>query len=136
MWEPCQRWIQFGPKSYVSTYMRWTLVYFEDNISTIYENKFLTSGNCKVRSINTPIRQKMCISKFSRSTKKMRNTSKTRALWMKDNTLLGLTQWGTYMQYQIIRNGDQRWALEFLKNYQYPEADHFLILQDWVLAVS
>ena len=41
-----------------------------------------------------------------------------------------------YTQYPIIRNGDQRWALEFLKNYQFPDADRFLILQGWALAVS
>ena len=41
-----------------------------------------------------------------------------------------------YTQYPIIRNGDQRWALEFLKNYQIPDADRFLILQGWALAVS
>ena len=41
-----------------------------------------------------------------------------------------------YMKYPIIRNGDQRWALEFLKNYQLPDADRFLILQGWPLAVS
>ena len=39
-----------------------------------------------------------------------------------------------YTQYTIIRNGDQRWALEFLENYQFPDADHFLILQGWELA--
>ena len=43
---------------------------------------------------------------------------------------------GEYTQYPIIRNGDQRWALEFLKNYQFPDADRFLILQGWALAVS
>ena len=41
-----------------------------------------------------------------------------------------------YTQYPIIRNGDQRWALEFLKNYQFPDADRFLILQGWALAIS
>ena len=41
-----------------------------------------------------------------------------------------------YTQYPIIRNADQRWALAFLKNYQFPDADHFLILQGWGLAVS
>ena len=41
-----------------------------------------------------------------------------------------------YMKYPIIRNGDQRWALEFLKNYQLPDADRFLILQGWALAIS
>ena len=39
-------------------------------------------------------------------------------------------------QYPIIRNGDQSWALEFLKNFQFPDADRFLILQGWALAVS
>ena len=34
-----------------------------------------------------------------------------------------------YTQYPIIRNGDKRRALEFLKNYQFPDADRFLILQ-------
>ena len=34
-----------------------------------------------------------------------------------------------YTQYPIIRNSDQRSALEFLKNYQFPDADRFLILQ-------
>ena len=34
-----------------------------------------------------------------------------------------------FTQYPIIRNGDQRRALEFLKNYQFPDADRFLILQ-------
>ena len=42
----------------------------------------------------------------------------------------------SYTQYPIIRNGDQRWAQEFLKNYQFPDADRFLILQGWALAVS
>ena len=32
----------------------------------------------------------------------------------------------TYMQYPIIRNGDQSWALEFLKSYQFLDADSFL----------
>ena len=41
-----------------------------------------------------------------------------------------------YTQYPIIRNGDQRWALEFVKNYQFLDSDRFLILQVWVLAVS
>ena len=41
-----------------------------------------------------------------------------------------------HTQYPIIRNGDQRWALEFLKNFQFPDDDRFLILQGWVLAVS
>ena len=41
-----------------------------------------------------------------------------------------------YTQYPIIRNGDQRWALQFLKDYQFLDADRFLILQVWVLAVS
>ena len=41
-----------------------------------------------------------------------------------------------YTQYPIIWNSDQRWALEFLKNYQFPDADRFLILQGWALAVS
>ena len=41
-----------------------------------------------------------------------------------------------YTQYPIIRNGDQWWALEFLKNYQFLDADRFLILQVWALAVS
>ena len=41
-----------------------------------------------------------------------------------------------YTQYPFIRNGDQRWALAFLKNYQFLDADRFLILQAWVLAVS
>ena len=41
-----------------------------------------------------------------------------------------------YTQYPIIRNGDQRWAFEFLKKYQFLDADRFLILQVWVLAVS
>ena len=36
-----------------------------------------------------------------------------------------------YTQYRIIRNGDQRWALEFLKNYQFLDAGRFLILQVW-----
>ena len=41
-----------------------------------------------------------------------------------------------YMQYPIIRNGGQKWALEFLRNYQLPDADRFLFLQGWALAVS
>ena len=41
-----------------------------------------------------------------------------------------------YTQYPIIRNADQRWALEFLKNYQFLDADRFLIFQVWALAVS
>ena len=32
-------------------------------------------------------------------------------------------------QYPIIRNGDQRWALECLKNYQFLDTDHFLFSQ-------
>ena len=43
---------------------------------------------------------------------------------------------GEYTQYSIIRNGDQRWALKFLINYQIPDADRFLILQGWALVVS
>ena len=36
-----------------------------------------------------------------------------------------------YMQYPIVRNGDQRWALEFLKKYQFlnrrwPQRDVFI----------
>ena len=31
---------------------------------------------------------------------------------------------------------DQRWAFKFLKNYQFLDADRFLILQAWALAVS
>ena len=41
-----------------------------------------------------------------------------------------------YTQYPIIRDGDQRWSLEFLKNYQFPDADRFLIFEGWALAVS
>ena len=41
-----------------------------------------------------------------------------------------------YTQYPITRNSDQRWALEFLKNIQFPDADRFFILQGWALAVS
>ena len=41
-----------------------------------------------------------------------------------------------YTQYPIIRNSDQRWALEFLKNYQFLDAERFLILQGWALDVS
>ena len=43
----------------------------------------------------------------------------------------------SYTQYPIIRNSDLRWALEeFLKNSQFPDAECFLILQGWALAVS
>ena len=41
-----------------------------------------------------------------------------------------------YTQYPIIRNGDLRPLVEFLKNSQFPDADRFLILQGWALAVS
>ena len=43
---------------------------------------------------------------------------------------------GTYTQYPIIRNGDQSWAMEFLKDYQFSDADRFLNLQGWALAIS
>ena len=54
--------------------------------------------------------------------------------------LMDCTHWEqsdvrTYTQYPIIRNGEQKWAREFIKNYQFPDTDRFLILQGWSLAV-
>ena len=55
---------------------------------------------------------------------------------LRDSNRAKYWKWIHYTQYPIIRNGDQRWALEFLKNIQFPDADRFFILQGWALAVS
>ena len=90
VWVPCQPWIQFGPIWGIS-YVCWCIL-------RVQCHRFLTSGSYEVRSINTFIRQKMCVFKFSSITKKnFRNYSiidGTRALWRKGNSPLGLTQWG------------------------------------------
>ena len=41
-----------------------------------------------------------------------------------------------YTQYPIIRNGDQRWLVEFLKKYLFLDSDCFLFFQASLVTVS
>ena len=41
-----------------------------------------------------------------------------------------------YTQYPIIRNGDQRWLVEFLKKYRFLDSDRFLFSQASLVTVS
>ena len=41
-----------------------------------------------------------------------------------------------YTQYPIIRNGDQRWLVEFLKKYWFLDIDGFLFIQASLVTVS
>ena len=41
-----------------------------------------------------------------------------------------------YTQYPIIRNGDQRWLVEFLKKYWFIDSDRFLFSQASLVTVS
>ena len=67
---------------------------------------------------------------------RFRDLSKLFKKWKKKYFKVFNRQRIIYTQYPIIRNGDQRWALEFLNIYQFPDADRILILQGWALAVS
>ena len=51
-----------------------------------------------------------------------------------NNVLIYVCQWlsmvlMTYTQYPIIRNSDQRWPVEFLKNYRFLDSDRFYFSQ-------
>ena len=63
-----------------------------------------------------------------------RIVASTNTCYYSENQLF--VQRSQYTQYPIIRNGDQSWALEFLKNFQFKDAGSFLILQGLALAVS